>query len=162
VSEILARRTQIAQERERFQAWLHQLDASGRSLLFGPTHGDYYPHNLLVEDHQIRAVLDWDECQPEWFVYELARATWEFCQNKNSHTLDRVRAFAFLRAYQDAGGPVPSYDFDLLLPLMRCVRLIEALFALEQARRGEPWDAAYTLHNLISLEKLQHVELNIS
>ncbi len=38
------------------------------------------------------------------------------------------------------------------MPCFRCVRLIEFLFALREAVRGETWDAEYTLHTLLSLD----------
>lgn len=152
--EIAARRLQIEQEREELRDWVARLAASGRPLLFAPTHGDYYRGSLLVEGDRITAVLDWDECQPEWLAWELARALWEFCKCKQSHTLQTVRVPTFLQAYREAGGPVTRTDFDLLVPFIRCVRLMEVLFALGEAVRGEPWDARYTLHNLLSLENL--------
>jgi hypothetical protein len=46
----------------------------------------------------------------------------------------------------------------LIVPFIRCVRLTEALFDLAQAERGEPWDAGYTLHNLLALENLSPVD----
>ena len=152
---ITARLPQIEQERERLQSWVARLAASGRPLHFAPTHGDYYRGNLLVEEDRISAVLDWEECRPDWLAAELGRALWEFCKSETRHTLGRTGAGDFLRAYREAGGPVPETDFDLLVPLNRCVRLVEVLFALDEARRGQPWDAGYTLHNLRALENLE-------
>ena len=100
-------------------------------------------------------MLDWEECHPDWLVAELGRALWEFCKSETRQTLHAERARDFLRAYREAGGPVPESDFDLLVPLNRCVRLIEVLFALDEARRGQPWDAAYTLGNLRALANLE-------
>jgi Ser/Thr protein kinase RdoA (MazF antagonist) len=149
---------EIERERVRFRDWVAQLASSGRPLQFAPIHGDYYRGNLLAGGDRITAVLDWEECQPEWLALELGRATWEFCKRKALDALDPGRASAFLHAYQEAGGPVPATEFDLLLPFARCVRLIEVLFALGEALRGEDWDAEYTLHNLRSLENLRRVE----
>jgi hypothetical protein len=103
-------------------------------------------------------VLDWEECRPEWLAGELGRALWEFCKSDSRHTLQAERAGDFLRAYHEAGGPVPKSDFDLLVPLNRCVRLVEVLFALDEARRSQPWDAGYTLRNLRALENLESAE----
>src|SRR5947209_2324566 len=125
--QIADRLPQIEQEREGLRAWVARLAASGRPLLFAPTHGDYHRGNLLVDGDRITAVLDWDECQPEWLAFELGRALWEFSKSKQRHTLLAARAHAFLQAYREAGGPVAAADFDLLLPFIRCVRLIETL-----------------------------------
>jgi len=111
----------------------------------------------LVEDDRVSAVLDWEECHPDWLVAELGRALWEFCKAETGSMLHADRAEEFLHAYREAGGPVPERDFDLLVPLNRCVRLIEVLFALDEGRRGQPWDAAYTLGNLRALEKLENL-----
>lgn len=157
--QIFAKRTEIAQEREAFRDWVAALRASGRALVFAPIQGDYWCNNLLVKDGQVSAVVDWDECKTEWLVYELGRATWEFCQNRSQHTLDCQKAVRFLQAYQGAGGPVPSTEFDLLIPFMRCVRVIEVLFSLQQA-----WNFGldeHGLHNLLSLENLRDVELGL-
>lgn len=156
---IFTRWLQISQGREQIQAWIAQLASSGRPLLFAPTHGDYYRGNLLAEGDRLTAVIDWDECQPEWLTYELGRAVWEFCHDRATHTLDKAKASQFLQVYQDAGGVVPAEEFDLLVPFMRCVRLIEVLFHLGEAARGESWDPDYTWHNWLSFENLEKIRL---
>ncbi|HEY9599888.1 MAG TPA: phosphotransferase [Cyanophyceae cyanobacterium] len=155
--QIFAKRTEIAREREVFRDWVAALTASGRSLVSAPIQGDYWRNNLLVKEGQISAVLDWDECQTEWLVYELGRATWEFCKDRRQHTLNHQKTMRFLQAYQEAGGAVPSTNFDLLIPLIRCVRVIEVLFALQQASHLGLDE--HVLHNLLSLESLRNVEL---
>jgi Ser/Thr protein kinase RdoA (MazF antagonist) len=152
--EIVDRLPQIERERENMRGWVAQVAGSGRALHLAPIHGDYYRRNLLVEGEAITAILDWDECQPEWLALELGRALWEFCKCKRTHSLQVTNASAFLQAYQDAGGPVAEAEFDLLVPFIRCTRLVEALSDLGKAVRGEVWDAGYTLHNLIALENL--------
>jgi Ser/Thr protein kinase RdoA (MazF antagonist) len=152
---ILARWEQIVRYREMSRDWMANLAASGRELQMAPTQGDYYANNLLVQAGQISGVVDWDECGPEWLAYELGRATWEFCRDKPANRLNLAWARRFLAAYQAVDGPVPSTDFDLLLPFIRCVRIQEILFNLEQARLGQPWSPAYMLHNLLSLENLE-------
>lgn len=156
--EIVDRLPQIEWEREAMLRWLAQLAGSGRSLQFAPIHGDYYRRNLLVVGDAITAVLDWDECRPEWLALELGRAVWEFCKCKRTHSLQGTRACAFLQAYQEAGGPVAEAEFDLLVPFIRCTRLVEALSDLGKAVRGEVWDAGYTLHNLMALENLRSID----
>jgi Ser/Thr protein kinase RdoA (MazF antagonist) len=156
--EIVDRLPQIEWEREAMLRWLAQLAGSGRALQFAPIHGDYYRRNLLVEGDAITAVLDWDECRPEWLALELGRAMWEFCKCKRTHSLPGTRACAFLQAYQEAGGPVSAAEFDLLVSSIRCTRLVEALSDLGKAARDEVWDAGYTLHNLIAMENLRSID----
>jgi Ser/Thr protein kinase RdoA (MazF antagonist) len=156
--EIVDRVLQIEREWENMRGWVAQVAPSGRSLHFAPIHGDYYRRNLLVEGDAITAILDWDDCQPEWLALELGRALWEFCKSKRTDSLQATCARAFLQAYQDAGGPVSEAEFDLLVPFIRCTRLVEALSDLGKAARGEVWDAGYTLHNLIALENLQGID----
>ena len=63
----------------------------------------------------------------------------------------------FLQAYQAAGGPVPSKEFDLLVPVARCICMIEVLDGLQAATEGGLNDPV--LHHLLALESLQNVEL---
>jgi Ser/Thr protein kinase RdoA (MazF antagonist) len=156
--EIAERFLQIERERETMPVWVAEVAGSGRALHFAPIHGDYYRRNLLVEGDAITAILDWDECQPEWLALELGRALWEFCKCKRRHSLHVTWARAFLQAYQEAGGPVSVAEFDLLVPFIRCTRLVEALSDLGKAASGEVWDAGYTLHNLMALENLQGID----
>jgi Ser/Thr protein kinase RdoA (MazF antagonist) len=142
------------------QAWVARLAASGRRLQVAPVHRDYHRRNMLVEEGRVTAVLDWEDCQIDGVVLELGRAVWEFCQCKRRHILLPARARAFLAAYQEAGGPVPETDFDLLLPFIRCTLLIDALTDLGNAEGGGAWDAGYTCHNLRSLENLVSVTLH--
>lgn len=158
--EIVNRRTQIGEERRHFQARFAEIK-SARPLLAAPTHGDFYAGNVLVDggSGRISAVIDWDEARPDWLAYELARATWEFCRSKKEKTLDENRAFDFLQSYREAEGVVSPVDFDLLVELMRAVRLQEVLFALAETMSGEFSDLEYTLFNLLSLENLRGVKL---
>ena len=152
---ILGRTEQIEREWVTFRAWIGHLAASGRSLSWGPIHGDYYRANLLTEQDEITGVLDWEECRPEWLAWELGRALWEFCKDEVTSTLNHERARVFLHAYQEAQGPVSPAEFDLLIPFIRCVRLTEVLWDLDRAVQGQEWSPQYTLHNLLALENLE-------
>lgn len=156
---ICSRLLQIETEKNSFRDWIAALTASGRNLLSGPVHGDFYPNNLLVEGERISAVLDWDDCQREWLTWELGRTIWEFCRDDEKLNLNQSRAEAFIEAYIKAGGPIPNAEFDLLVPFMRCVRLVEVLFGLGDALRGEKWYPQYLFRNLVYLENLQDVQL---
>lgn len=157
--EIINRRMQIGEERRNFQKRFAEIKFT-RRLLSAPTHGDFYAGNVLVVGGRVSAVIDWDEARPDWLIYELARATWEFCRLKAEKNLDENRAFDFLQSYTQAEGAVSPADFDLLIEMMRAVRLQEVLFALAETMRGEFFDLEYTLFNLLSLENLRGVKLS--
>ncbi len=73
-----------------------------------------------------------------------------------------AKATSFVKAYEDEGGPVPYNEFDLLIPFMRSVCLIDTLFAFGAFLKGEVWNPAhakYHLNNLISMQTLKGVRL---
>ena len=128
--------------------------AANRRLLFAPIHGDFYRGNVLMLDGRISALLDWDDTRPEWLAWELARAAWEFSRTDNG--FEPARAATFIHHYRAAGGPVNEAEDDVLLPLLRTVQVIEAMWALTDALRGRPWDPGYmAATNLRALEQLR-------
>lgn len=137
---IADRRQQITQERSYFQQWIADLARSDPPLTTGLLHDDFHGGNLLVADGKVTALLDWDGCHPDWLGLDVANAVWEFCSDDEAHTLDSTAAQAFLQAYIAAGGPLRPQEFDLLVPLIRCRRLIEILTALRGVATGEAWD----------------------
>lgn len=161
IKEIASRKTQIEEEREKAKKWIIDLKSSDRRLILAPTHGDYYPGNLLTVGARISAVIDWDVCQSDWLIYELGRALWEFCRYDETPVVNQKSADAFLQSYCEAGGVVPETEFDLLIPFIRCVRVQEILFSLGEALRGEWWDPEYTLYNLEALDKIESGNLFI-
>jgi homoserine kinase type II len=159
VAQIVARRTQILQERLYLQQWLTALSCSKRPLRWGPIHDDYYRNNLLMDGEEISALLDWDGCHPDWLILDVSTALWEFCLEEPAHTLNTAHAQAFLDAYCAAEGPVTAEEFDLIVPLIRVRRMIEVISALQGIVTGEEWNeghAEYLVHNLISLENLRN------
>ena len=86
---------------------------------------------------------------------------WEFCLDEADHTLNVCAARSFLDAYVAAGGPVPEPEFDLLIPAIRCRRMIEIITSLQGIVMGEAWDESpdYLVHNLMALENLQGISL---
>jgi Ser/Thr protein kinase RdoA (MazF antagonist) len=107
---------------------------------------------------EITAIIDWDECAKEWFVYELARSVWEFCHNADDHKLDLDKANAFIWHYKLADGPVPAKELQRIVPFVRCVRLLEVLFYLDQAFKGQEGYPEYTRHNVKALVHLTELE----
>ncbi len=159
--QIIERREQIVAERTHFQQWGADLAQSDRTLTSGLIHDDYHGNNLLLEDGQVTALLDWDGCHPDWLVLDVANGLWEFCQDKDTHALDVHAARSFLDAYVAAGGVVPEQEFDLLIPAIRCRRMIEIMASLQGIVLGEVWDESpdYLVHNLIALENLRGISL---
>jgi Ser/Thr protein kinase RdoA (MazF antagonist) len=159
--QIIKRREQIASERAYFQRWLADLAGSHRNLTVGPLHDDYHGNNLLMEGERVTALLDWDGCHPDWLVLDVANATWEFCLDDQAHTLDHQAARRFLQAYAEAGGPVTQQEFELVIPFIRCRRMIEIMSSLRGIVSGGAWDESpdYLVHNLLALENLRGISL---
>lgn len=160
-SQIIAHRQQIADARTYFQQWLADLAHADRHLTSGPLHDDYHGNNLLLATGQVTALLDWDGCHPDWLAFDVANGIWEFCPDDEAHTLDISAAQSFLQAYATASGPVREEEYELLIPLIRCRRLIEIMSALRGLVTGGDWDESpdYLLHNLLSLENLRGIRL---
>jgi Ser/Thr protein kinase RdoA (MazF antagonist) len=158
---IADRRQQIIQERSYFQQWIADLTRSARPLIAGLLHDDFHGGNLLMADGEVTALLDWDGCHPDWLFFELSNAIWEFCSDDNHHTLSLPAALAFLNTYAAVGGPIPKAEYDLIIPAIRCRRMIEILTALRGIATGEAWDESpdYLVHNLLALENLQTARL---
>lgn len=146
-------RIDLAARLREFRAWIGGRAAAPHPPLTGIIHGDYYPSNLLGDGATITGVIDWDECRPEWLVYELARATWEFCSAAG--TLSPQRAQRFIQAYREQGGPVPERDLDLITGFIRYTRLEDTLFDLNEALRGGNWDDEYTEYHLENLRAME-------
>lgn len=157
--QICERGEQIKTERTYFQQWLTERARTIPPLTSGLVHDDYHDNNLLAEGTQITALLDWDDCHPDWLVLDLSNGMWEFCHVGES--LDITAARAFLQAYTEAGGPVKPAEFALLIPLIRCRRMREVMVSLRGMATGSAWDESpdYLVHNLIALENLRGLQL---
>lgn len=158
---IAERSAQIAEERSYFQQWITELARLDRPLTAGLLHDDFHGGNLLVANGEVTALLDWDSCHPDWLLFDLSNAIWEFCHDDDTHALVVNDAQAFLQAYVVAGGPVTGAEFALIIEFIRCRRMIEILTALRGIATGEAWDESpdYLVHNLLSLENLQGIRL---
>jgi Ser/Thr protein kinase RdoA (MazF antagonist) len=154
---IADRRGQIAQERSHFQQWIANLSQSDYTLTTGLLHDDFHGGNLLVADGEVTALLDWDGCHPDWLLFDLSNAIWEFCHDDDTHALVMKDAQVFLQAYTAAGGLVTAAEFALIIEFIRCRRMIEILTALHGLATGAAWDESpdYLVHNLLSLENLR-------
>ena len=83
-------------------------NARTRSLSVGVTHNDIFPGNVLVQDGQVTALLDWEEADIDWLVWDLASSIWPFCSTAGGE-LDRNAMEDFLDSYRAAGGRTPSH-----------------------------------------------------
>lgn len=95
---------------------------SGKGHLRACTHGDYYPGNLIGREGRIVAAIDWDEARVDWLFWEVGRALGE---------LDG--APEFLKGYWESGAP--SFDPELLGPVMRFAKLVDVLWDLSEEGR---------------------------
>jgi Ser/Thr protein kinase RdoA (MazF antagonist) len=107
-----------------------------RRPITGITHNDIFPGNVLVHQGRVTAVLDWEEAEIDWQVWDLASSLWPFC--RRGDRLDDQAVVEFLAAYRAAGGPVPPDEDDLIMPLIRAKLLLEVLRAPND--RDPQWD----------------------
>jgi Ser/Thr protein kinase RdoA (MazF antagonist) len=107
-----------------------------RRPVTGPTHNDIFPGNVLVHRRRVTAVLDWEEADVDWQVWDLARSLWPFCARGDR--LDDQAVAEFVAAYLAAGGPVPPDEDDLIMPLIAAGLILEVLRAPND--RHPQWD----------------------
>jgi Ser/Thr protein kinase RdoA (MazF antagonist) len=103
--------------------WIRQ----ERRPLTGLTHNDIFEGNVLVEQGEVTALLDWEEANLDWLVWDVATSLWPFCSEGDRLVPDATSRF--LDAYRAAGGPLPPGEDDLIVPLVRARRLLEVLRA---------------------------------
>jgi Ser/Thr protein kinase RdoA (MazF antagonist) len=94
----------------------------------GLTHNDIFEGNVLVDRGRVSAVLDWEEADLDWLVWDLASGMWSFCSSEDAQLRSNAMS-DFVRAYRAAGGPVPPEEDDLIVPLVRARLLLEVLRA---------------------------------
>jgi Ser/Thr protein kinase RdoA (MazF antagonist) len=107
-----------------------------RRPVTGLTHNDIFEGNVLVHEGRVTALLDWEEAEIDWQVWDLASSLWPFCADGDR--LDRRAATEFLAAYRAAGGSVPPDEDDLIVPLIRARLILEVLRA--PTDRDPRWD----------------------
>lgn len=120
-------------ELTRLVTWLER----ERRPMTGMTHNDIFPGNVLVHRGRLAAVVDWEEADLDWLVWDLASAMWSFCASSGGE-LGKDTITDFLGAYRAAGGPVPPQEEELIIPLVRARLLLEVLRAPRD--RHPQWD----------------------
>jgi Ser/Thr protein kinase RdoA (MazF antagonist) len=128
-------RSDIARARAELTDLVRWLDRERRPVT-GTTHNDIFEGNVLVHEGRVTAVLDWEEAEVDWQVWDLASSLWPFCAIGDR--LDDRAVAEFLAAYRSAGGPVPPAEDDLIVPLVRARRILEVLRA--PTDRDPRWD----------------------
>jgi Ser/Thr protein kinase RdoA (MazF antagonist) len=126
-SEFDAWQPLLHHERRILSRLVERLDRDRRPLM-GLTHNDIFEGNVLVRDGRVSAVLDWEEADLDWLVWDLASAMWSFCSSPDAE-LSPEAMTDFVRVYRAAGGPVPPEEDELLVPLVRARLLLEVLRA---------------------------------
>jgi Ser/Thr protein kinase RdoA (MazF antagonist) len=123
----------IAQARTDLIRLVNSIDQTRRPAV-GITHNDIFPGNVLVQDGSVTALLDWEEADVDWLVWDLAASLWPFCD-----AADWRRGIThFVAGYRDGGGSGAGDDDDLILPLIRAKRILEVLRA--PTDRQPRWD----------------------
>jgi Ser/Thr protein kinase RdoA (MazF antagonist) len=123
--------------------------ATTRQATVGITHNDIFPGNVLVHDGHVTGLLDWEEADVDWLVWDLASSILTFCSTANGD-LDTSATQGFLDTYRAASGRVQPEEDDLIVPLLRVKRILEVLRA--PTDRHPRWD--YQLENLRAYQLL--------
>jgi Ser/Thr protein kinase RdoA (MazF antagonist) len=123
-----------------------------RKITRGVTHNDIFPGNVLLQDGQVTALLDWEEADIDWLVWDLACSMGPFC-NTPAGDLDLSAKQDFLDSYRAASGRVPPEEDDLIVPLLRVKRILEVLRA--PTDRHPRWE--YQLDNLRAYQVLSSI-----
>jgi homoserine kinase type II len=77
--------------------------ARTRSVTVGVTHNDIFPGNVLVHERRVTALLDWEEADLDWLVWDLASSIEPFCATPEGE-LDSRAMEAFVDRYRASGG----------------------------------------------------------
>ena len=127
--------------------------ATTRQATVGITHNDIFPGNVLVHDGHVTGLLDWEEADLDWLVWDLASSILPFCSTAGGD-LDTSATQGFLDTYRAASGRVQPEEDDLIVPLLRVKRILEVLRA--PTDRHPRWD--YQLENLRAYQLLGEEE----
>jgi aminoglycoside phosphotransferase (APT) family kinase protein len=131
--------------------WERSVDGRGAAF---PIHGDFYGGNLLVAADHVAGVIDWSDAHLSPFEREVGWATWEFCQNDAGDDLIDEHAEAFLRIYEERGGPADvGAPFDPMPWIRRRLRA-EARSWFADAR-SQTERSQYHEAQLVAFERLR-------
>jgi Ser/Thr protein kinase RdoA (MazF antagonist) len=103
-AEFDAWRPLIHRERSNLSRLVEWLERDRRPMT-GLTHNDIFGGNVLVHRGRVSAVLDWEEADLDWLVWDLASAMWSFRSSGDAEPWPDAMT-DFVRVYHEAGGPV--------------------------------------------------------
>jgi thiamine kinase-like enzyme len=127
-------------------------DAS--SLPIGAIHGDFAPRNVLANAESVSGIVDWDDCQVEWLAWDLAKAAWEFCSERDICSPVPRKLIDFWETYETSLGMQVVRSVSELMQFIWSVRCIEIFYALGDALNGDRWYPKCLLLNLRSALQL--------
>lgn len=63
-------------------------------------HGDFHPGNIIIKNHKIVSIFDFEKCRNASLYYELSKTIYDTCFNGNFKTNNFIRAKAFIDSYK--------------------------------------------------------------
>jgi Ser/Thr protein kinase RdoA (MazF antagonist) len=123
--------------------------ANAGGITVGVTHNDIFPGNVLIHDGKVSALLDWEEADRDWLVWDLASSLSWFCTTGDG-AFSTIALRDFVDAYRAASGRVSPEEDHLIVPLLRVKRILEVLRA--PTDRHPQWH--YQLGNLHAYQAL--------
>jgi Ser/Thr protein kinase RdoA (MazF antagonist) len=98
-------------------------------LVRGVCHGDYYRRNLLVDEGEIRGVIDWHEARLGPLIGEVAFAAWEFGHDDDMNLVfDRFDCF--VTAYRGRARHLSEEDYGAIYGAVRVSLRDNIMYAL--------------------------------
>jgi hypothetical protein len=92
--------------------------ATTRRVTVGVTHNDIFPGNVLIDDGQVTALLDWEEADIDWLVWDLASSISPFCSTADGD-LDMSAKQDFLRSCHSSDPSVAAAK-PLAVGMLEC------------------------------------------
>jgi Ser/Thr protein kinase RdoA (MazF antagonist) len=92
--------------------------ASTRRVTVGVTQNDILPGNVLIDDGQVTALLDWEEADIDWLVWDLASSISPFCSTADGD-LDMSAKQDFLRSCHSSDPSVAAAK-PLAVGMLEC------------------------------------------
>ncbi len=134
-------------------AWYNEF-VERDDLQMGMMHGDYYRGNILCRNGGIVGIIDWDECAYGAIIYEIAWAMWEICHT--GFRFDAYKSLGFLYHYLQI-NPVPFYDLQAIIPLIRLRLRYEILRSVAMEEAGQQWDNLYRQSQILAFQQLKDI-----
>jgi Ser/Thr protein kinase RdoA (MazF antagonist) len=112
--------------RHSYAVYGQQFEEQHRLLPKLVIHGDYAPHNVMVEGQRLAAVIDFGSARPDVRIQDVVWALQTFARRRieamRGPGIDERRAVAFLRAYT-ARCPLDDAEVELALLVWRLKNL---------------------------------------